>query len=190
MRASHLFFRKQRRAPMPPGDDTLAIGQVRWLGALMLATQLPMLAYVPIWIAALGTALVGLRFVLIARSARHPDTPPAIIRSWVLGVLAVVTAIAIREQMGYFIGRDPCVAFLFALIGIKYLETRRFRDGTMIVCLACLLIVTPFFYSQSLLAAAAAIPAVILLGGTLQTLARPPSLGSMQGGWRTRSPER
>jgi len=185
MRASNLFFRKQRRAPMPRGDDTLGIGQVRWLGALMLATQLPMLAYVPLWIAVLGTALVGLRFILIARSARHPDTPPAIIRSWVLGVLAVVTAIAIREQMGYFIGRDPCVAFLFALIGIKYLETRRFRDGTLIVCLACLLIVTPFFYSQSLLAAAAAIPAVILLGGTLQTLARPPSLGSMQGGWRT-----
>jgi hypothetical protein len=128
---------------------------------------------------------VGLRFVLIARSAKHPDTPPAIIRSWVLGLLAVVTAIAIREHFGYFIGRDPCVAFLFALIGIKYLETRRFRDGTLIVCLACLLIVTPFFYSQSLLAAAAAIPAVILLGGTLQTLSRPPTLGGMQGGWKT-----
>ena len=169
---------------MPPGDDTLGIGQVRWLGALMLATQLPMLAYVPLWIAALGTALVGLRFALIARSARHPDKPASIIRSWVLGLLAVVTAIAIREHLGYFIGRDPCVAFLFALIGIKYLETRRLRDGTLIVCLACLLIVTPFFYSQSLLAAAAAIPAVILLGGTLQTLARPPSLGSVQGGWR------
>ena len=185
MEASHLFFRKQRRAPMAPPDDTLSISQLRWLGALMLATQLPMLAYVPLWIAALGTSLVALRFVLIARSARHPETPPPIIRSWVLGVLALVTAVAIREQMGYFIGRDPCVAFLFALIGIKYLETRRFRDGTLIVCLACLLIVTPFFYSQSLLAAAAAIPAVILLGGTLQTLARPPVLGSMQGGWRT-----
>ena len=36
MRASHLFFKKQRRAPMPPGDDTLSTGQVRWLGALML----------------------------------------------------------------------------------------------------------------------------------------------------------
>jgi transglutaminase-like putative cysteine protease len=185
MNASHLFFRKQRRAPMAPPDDTLSISQVRWLGALMLATQLPMLVYVPVWIAILGTALVGLRFVLIARSARRPNDPPPIIRSWVLGLLAVVTAIAIREHMGYFIGRDPCVAFLFALIGIKYLETRRYRDGTLIVCLACLLIVTPFFYSQSLLAAAAAVPAVILLGGTLQMLARPPVLGGMRGGWRT-----
>src|SRR5204863_2970789 len=128
---------------------------------------------------------VLLRFLLIARAAKDPDTPPAIIRSWVLGLLALVTAIAIRQSMGYFVGRDPCVAFLFALIGIKYLETRRLRDGTLIVCLACLLIVTPFFYSQSLLAAAAAIPAIVLLGGTLQTLARPPALGNVQGGWRT-----
>ena len=60
MNASHFFFKKQRRAPMPPGDDTLAISQVRWLGALMLGTQLPMLAWVPLWIACLGTALVGL----------------------------------------------------------------------------------------------------------------------------------
>jgi transglutaminase-like putative cysteine protease len=185
MNASHLFFRKQRRAPMAPADDTLSIGQVRWLGTLMLATQLPMLANVPAWIAILGTALVAMRFVLIAKAARQPDRPPPIIRSWVLGVLALATAIAIREHMGYFIGRDPCVAFLFALIGIKYLETRRLRDGTLIVCLACLLIVTPFFYSQSLLAAAAAIPAVILLGGTLQTLARPRVIGTVQGGWRT-----
>jgi len=185
MEASYLFFRKQRRAPMAPADDTLSLGQVRWLGALMLATQLPMLAFVPLWIAVLGISLVALRFVVIERAARHPERPPSIIRSWVLGVLAVVTALAIREHMGYFIGRDPCVAFLFALIGIKYLETRRLRDGTLIVCLACLLIVTPFFYSQSLLAAAAAIPAVILLGSTLQTLARPPVLGTVQGGWRT-----
>ncbi|MET0683623.1 MAG: DUF3488 domain-containing protein, partial [Casimicrobiaceae bacterium] len=185
MRVANLFFKKQRRAPPPRGDDTLSIGQTRWLGALMLATQLPMLAFVPLWIAGIGTSLVLLRFVLIARAAKDPDTPSAVIRSWVLGLLALVTAIAIRQSMGYFIGRDPCVAFLFALIGIKYLETRRFRDGTLIVCLACLLIVTPFFYSQSLLAAAAAIPAIVALGGTLQVLSRPAALGAMRGGWRT-----
>ena len=185
MSAYNLFFKKQRRAPLPRGDDTLSITQVRWLGALMLATQMPLIASVPLWISGLGTSLVALRFVLIARSARDPDSPPAIIRSWVLGLLAFVTAVAIRESLGYFVGRDPCVAFLYALIGIKYLETRRFRDGTLIVSLACLLIVTPFFYSQSLLAAAAAIPAIVILGATLQVLSRPAALGTMRGGWRT-----
>jgi hypothetical protein len=186
MKASHLFVRKQRRAPMAPADDTLSVGQVRWLGALMLATQLPMLVFVPLWIAVLGISLVALRFVVIERAARHPERPPPIIRSWVLGVLAVVTGPRDSRAHGLFHrSAIQCVAFLFALIGIKYLETRRLRDGTLIVCLACLLIVTPFFYSQSLLAAAQRSRPVILLGSTLQTLARPPVLGTVQGGWRT-----
>ena len=148
---------KQRRAPQGKRAVTLSPSQIRWLGALLLSTQLPMIAYVPLWVACLGTALVGLRFLLVARSVKNRDPAPQIIRSWILGLLALVTAIAIRHSLGYFIGRDPCVAFLFALIGIKYLETRNARDGTLIVCLACLLIVTPFFYSQSLLATALAL---------------------------------
>ena len=79
-----------------------------------------MLGYVPVWVACLGTLLVALRFVLVARSVKNRDPAPQIIRSWILGLLALVTAIAIRQSLGYFIGRDPCVAFLFALIGIKY----------------------------------------------------------------------
>ena len=34
----------------------------------------------------------------------------------------------------------PRVAFLFVLVGIKFLETRRARDGTLLVCLACFLL--------------------------------------------------
>lgn len=175
----------QRRATPGRRTVTLSPAQIRWLGALLLATQLPMIAFVPLWIACLGTLLVGLRFVLVARSVRRHDPAPETIRSWVLGLLALVTAIAIRQSMGYFVGRDPCVAFLFVLIGIKFLETRNARDGTLVVCLACLLIVTPFFYSQSLFAAALAILPVVLLGGTLQVLARPDKLPALPGGWRT-----
>jgi transglutaminase-like putative cysteine protease len=176
---------KQRRAKPASGAKPLSVEQVRWLGSLLLATQVPMVVFVPLWIAFLGTSLVGLRFLLVARAARNPGTATPAIRSWMLGLLALVTAIAIRQSLGYFVGRDPCVAFLFALIGIKFLETHVERDGTMIACLACLLIVTPFFYSQSLLTAAAAIPAVLLLGGALQVLARPTGLAPLPGGWRT-----
>ena len=181
---SWTYLTKQRRASAGRRDDTLSPTQVRWLGALLLATQLPMIAFVPVWIACLGTMLVALRFVLVARSAKHPGAPAETIRSWVLGLLALATAVAIRASLGYFIGRDPCVAFLFALIGIKFLETRNARDGTLVVCLACLLIVTPFFYSQSLSAAALAILDVALLGGSLQALARPAGMASPPGGWR------
>lgn len=176
---------KQRRAAPVPPANLLSTGQLRWLGSLLLATQLPLLPFVPAWVAGLGTLLVGLRFMLVARSANRAGIPVVPIRSWMLGLLALATAIAIRQSLGYFVGRDPCVAFLFTLIGIKYLETRTARDGTLIVCLACLLIVTPFFYTQSLFAATLAIPAVVLLGGALQVLARPAALAPMPGGWRT-----
>src|SRR4029079_4081 len=102
---------KQRRAPAGKRVVTLSPTQIRWLGTLLLATQVPMLAYVPLWVACLGIMLVGLRFVLVARSVKKRDPAPETIRSWILGLLAVVTAIAIRHSMGYFIGRDPCVAF-------------------------------------------------------------------------------
>ena len=69
-------------------------------------------------------------------------------------MFALAIAFAIRKSYGYFVGRDPCVAFLFVLVGIKFLEVRTLRDGTLLVCLAIFLLITPFFYSQSLLAGA------------------------------------
>ena len=179
-----VLLSKQRRAGAARRSEPLSTEQLRWLGLLLLATQLPLLAFVPLWIACVGTGLVVLRYLQLTRHAGHPGAPQAPIASWMLGLLALATAVAIRQSLGYFVGRDPCVAFLFALIGIKFLETRVVRDGTLIVCLACLLIVTPFFYSQSLLAAAAAVPAVVLVGGALQVLARPAGLAPHPGGWR------
>ncbi len=57
---------------------TLSPSQLRWLGALLLATQLPMLGYVPVWVACLGTLLVALRFLLVARSVKNRDPAPEI----------------------------------------------------------------------------------------------------------------
>ena len=43
---SWTYLTKQRRASAGRRDDTLSPTQVRWLGALLLATQLPMIAFV------------------------------------------------------------------------------------------------------------------------------------------------
>ena len=120
--------------------------------------------HLPIWVALFGFALVVLRFVLLRRDRARPLATPARIPSWALAVFALAIAFAIRKSYGYFIGRDPCVAFLFVLVGIKFLEVRTLRDGTLLVCLAMFLLITPFFYSQSLLAALAALPAVLAAG--------------------------
>ena len=86
-------------------------------------------------------------------------------------LFAVVAGVAVRvHRSATSLGRDPCVAFLFVLVGIKFLEARTSRDGTLLVCLAGFLMVTPFFYSQSLLAGVAALPALLLIAAALLQL--------------------
>ena len=149
--------------------------QVHWLGLLLLAVQLPQAVHLPIWIAVFGVMLVALRLLWLRRDRQRPLAAPARIPSWSLALFAVAIAFAIRQSYGIFLSRDPSVAFLFVLAGIKFLEARTLRDGTLLACLASFLMITPFFYSQSVLAAVAALPAVLLLGAVLEALSREPA---------------
>ena len=161
----------------------LVPAQIASLGILLVAAQLPQAVYLPAWVGVLGVGLVLLRFALLRRERDRPIRVPA----WALAVAAVAIALLIRKQYGYFVGRDPCVAFLFALIGIKFLEVRTLRDGSLLVCLAIFLLITPFFYSQSLLAGLAALPAVLATGAALEALAAPDataiSVRSVRAAW-------
>jgi protein-glutamine gamma-glutamyltransferase len=157
--------------------------QIRWLGALLLVTQLPLVSFVPVWVAGFGAMLVALRFLLLRRDRLRAGALPARIPSWALALFALTAGIAIKVSFGYFLGRDPSVAFLYLLIGIKFLETRTTRDASLLVCLGSFLVVTPFFYNQSLWAAIAALPALLLLGAVLQVLALP-AAGEKPVRWR------
>src|SRR4029079_3582878 len=110
------------------------------------------------------------RIVLLRHDPWRPQEPPARIPSWALALFALAAAIAVTQSCAYFLGRDPSVAFLYILVAIKYLETRTARDGMLLVCLACFLLMTPFFYNQSLFAALAVIPVVVLVGVVLDVL--------------------
>ncbi len=156
------------RLPVP-----LSPHAIRWLGALLIAAQLPQAVHLPVWIAALGLTLVVLRLLMLRRDRERPLAPPGRIPSWALVLFAIVAALAVRTSYGYLVGRDPSVAFLFILAGIKFLEARALRDGTLLVCLAAFLSITPFFYSQSPFAALAALPVLLVMGGALDALARP-----------------
>lgn len=159
-------IRSQPAAAVAP----LAPAQIASLGILLVAAQLPQAVYLPVWVAMLGVGLVALRFVLQRREPARVGAKAARIPPFVLALIAMAIALMIRRSYGYFVGRDPCVAFLFVLVGIKFLEVRTIRDGTLLVCLAIFLLITPFFYSQSLLAGLAALPAVLALGAALESL--------------------
>ena len=153
-------------APATP----LARTQLAWLGALVLLAQLTVASHVLPWIAGSGAALVLIRFVL------SPDRLPSPrLRRVLLPVLAFTFAVAIRIKFGYFLARDPCVDFLYVLVGIKYLETRNARDGGLLVCLAVFLLLTQFFYAQTIFAALLTLPVLLVLGGALAALREAPA---------------
>jgi len=164
------WLRARPRRDAPPVRELLTPLQIRCLGALLLAAQLAQAPHLPIWVAVAGIMLVAVRIALLRRDRLRPEAPPARIPSWALVIFAFAAAVAVRASYGYLVGRDPSVAFLYILVAIKFLETRSTRDGTLLVCLACFLLVTPFFYSQSMLAALAALPTVLLVGVALDVL--------------------
>jgi hypothetical protein len=127
-RCSRRSARDRAGAPRARARDAsprLTATQIRWLGALLLLAQLPQAPHLPLWIAAFGMLLVGLRFALLRRDRSRPDAPPARIPSWTLVIFAVVAALFVRASYGYLLGRDPSVAFLFILVGIKFLRRAR-----------------------------------------------------------------
>lgn len=114
------------------------------LALVVLLAQAGHYIHLPVWIALVGSTLVLARIALAYRGIRLPG-------SIILSIVAALLAAGIRWHYGYFIGRDPCVAFLYVLVGIKFLEARRDRDFTMVVCLAAFLALGVYFYRQSLL---------------------------------------
>jgi transglutaminase-like putative cysteine protease len=152
------------KAPAPP----LTRRQTAWLAALLLCAQVPLWGQVLPWVAIAGTGLVVARLV---PALDHLGSVKS--RRWMLPLLAIAVALGIRAQLGYFLARDPCVQFLFVLVGIKFVEARAARDGTLIICLALFLALTQFFYGQTILAALIALPVLFTLGGALASLRAP-----------------
>jgi transglutaminase-like putative cysteine protease len=166
----------------PRRADALTSVQARWLGALLIAAMLPQAFHLPIGIAVLGLALIALRLAVTWRPRARALAFVFELPSWALAVFALAAALTIRQWYGYLLGREPSVAFLFVLCGIKFMEARVRRDGTLVVCLATFLLITPFLSSQSVFAAIAAMPALLILGGALDALER--SSASVPRDWR------
>jgi protein-glutamine gamma-glutamyltransferase len=149
----------------PASVSPLTRVQFAWIAALILLAQASLWAHLRWWIVVAGSGLVAARMLL------RPDLqPPARLRRWLLPILAIVAGVAIRWDFGYLLARDPCVAFLYVLVGIKFVEAKSSRDGAVLACLSLFLALTQFFYAQSIFAAALALPIVLVLGAALAAL--------------------
>lgn len=141
------------------------------LAALLVLVQLPHVLNLPIWISLFGVVVIALR--VYARKTPFDARWRIIFSTPAITFAAIAAAALIRWHYGYFLGRDPCVAFLFVLISLKFGEYRRSADATLLIGLACVLLLTQYFYSQSLLSALVTVPAVFALGHALAVLRDP-----------------
>ena len=141
------------------------------LAALLLLVQLPHVLHLPLWVSVSGSLLVLLRLLLL----RQPDQPALklLLSPISVTILATLSAVLIKMDYGYFIGRDPSVAFLFFLVAAKFAEVRKPGDATLLLCLAAFLLLTQYFYSQTIIAALVTLPAVISLAYALAILRDP-----------------
>jgi len=137
------------------------------LGALLLLSQLPHLLHLP-----LSVSLLGIGIVVIKLCAHHRPSVVlnTLLRPISMTIIAFVGALLVRLHYGYFMGRDPCVAFLFILVSAKFAEVRKPSDSTLLLCLASFLLLTQYFYSQSILSALITLPAVFALGNALAVI--------------------
>lgn len=141
------------------------------LAALLGLVQLPHLSHLPVWVSLLGACLVGARLLLI----KHPSQKllKGFLSPVSITAIAAATAFVIKWDYGYFVGRDPSVAFLFVLVAAKYAEVRRANDATLLLCLAAFLLLTQYFYSQTVISALITLPAVMALAYSLAILRDP-----------------
>ncbi|MCK6408020.1 MAG: DUF3488 and transglutaminase-like domain-containing protein [Thauera sp.] len=145
---------------------SLQRGQGTWLLASAAAAVAPHGAWLPPWVAALGLALLAWRGILLWRGSRPP---PALL----LLALALAGAVGVRAEFGHFFGKDPGLAVLVLLLGLKLLETRAARDIRAGVLLCLFLQLALFLEDQSLPTAALALAGTLLALAALVALADP-----------------
>ncbi len=152
-------------------ESQTRLRSLKALAALLLLAQLPHVLHLPVWVSLLGAGIVCLRLWAELRPAHR--WLRRLLSPIPVTAIAMAGAVLIRFHYGYFLGRDPCVAFLFLLVAAKFAEYRKSNDATLLLCLSGFLLLTQYFYSQNILSAIVTLPAVLALGNALIVLRDP-----------------
>ena len=157
---------RAKARPKPSADIVLERGQGSWLLGTALLTLAPHASWLPAWITILCATLLSWRGFLLWRGKQ---APPHLL----LLLLTVAAAAGVRAEFGHFFGKDPGVALLALLLGLKLLEVRSARDVRATVMLCFFLQLAIFFEDQSLPIATLALCATLLALVSLVTLTDP-----------------
>ena len=94
--------------------------------------------------------------------------------------LMLLIIVAVFRQFGTLLGRDPGIALLITLLGLKFLELKILRDFVVSLFVFYLVILGGFLYSQSLWLGAWALVAVAACTAALMHLMQPAGMNLSQ----------
>ena len=109
----------------------------------ILMVSIPHAEHLPNWLDGLCVILLVWRTYLNRNGLPLP-------RRWLLFLLTLGGIAGILIEFRTLFGRDAGVTLLILLAALKPLEVRTPRDATLVIYLACFIIITNFFYSQSI----------------------------------------
>ncbi|HXU92493.1 MAG TPA: DUF3488 and transglutaminase-like domain-containing protein [Gallionella sp.] len=122
----------------------------------ILMVSAPHADHLPPWVNALCAALLAWRAYL---NWSDQSLPPR----WLLTSLTFASVAGLLVQFHTLFGREVGVTLLILLTTLKFMELRGARDAMVLVYLACFIVITNFFYSQS-------IPTALYMLATLLTI--------------------
>lgn len=135
------------------------------IGTILLVGA-PHADHLPLWVSALCLMLLGWRLYL-AWSGN--PLPPR----WLLLGLTVASVCGIALSFRTLFGREVGVTLLILLASLKLLELKSTRDAMVLIYLACFIIITNFFYSQSITTAAFMLLSLLVIFATWLHLQNP-----------------
>jgi transglutaminase-like putative cysteine protease len=99
--------------------------------------------HLPLWVSALCAGLLLWRAWLTYSGKQLP-------KRWLLMLITVAGTAGIVLTFHSLFGREAGVTLLMMLATLKLMELRDARDAMVLIYLACFIIITNFFYSQSI----------------------------------------
>jgi transglutaminase-like putative cysteine protease len=109
----------------------------------ILMVSAPHASHLPIWVDTLCAVLLLWRAYITYKKQPLP-------KRWLLLTIAFGSIAGIVVEYHTLFGREAGVTLLIVLVALKQLEVRTLRDAMVVIYLACFIIITNFFYSQSI----------------------------------------
>src|SRR5687767_11795053 len=131
-------LRANQADPRPLNSHALS-----WLTLSLCLSLMPHIARIPIWLSL--TAVVAVLYMLSSLYLKLARP-----KMWILWLLTALCLIGVTAHYGKPFGRDAGVSLLVVMLALKLLETRRHRDGMVMVGLIFFSIMTHFLFNQTI----------------------------------------